>query len=160
MQQDVPWKGSCMGWGVSLVSLSAHPTPGTPGLTPNSQASHCLVCPAEANAISEDTQTLYLNPNLPTTALGHLQLQPGVCGRSCEELGSMVQELAQLRGVVGQMQERLQAMVRVAGRLPEGSGQGCRDPSHHPPESTEQETETRLSGMAHSRSGSPTQATQ
>ncbi|XP_049641111.1 thrombospondin-2 [Suncus etruscus] len=65
---------------------------------------------AEANAISEDTQTLYLNPNLPSTALGHLQLQPGVCGRSCEELGSMVQELAQLRGMVGQMQERLQAM--------------------------------------------------
>lgn len=137
---------------------SSHPR--DPGLTPNSQASHCLVCPAEANAISEDTQTLYLNPNLPSTALGHLQLQPGVCGRSCEELGSMVQELAQLRGVVGQMQERLQAMVRVAGRLPEGSGQGCRDPSHHPPESTEQETETRLSGTAHSRSGSPTQETQ
>ncbi|XP_055980861.1 thrombospondin-2 [Sorex fumeus] len=65
---------------------------------------------AEANAIREDTQTLYLGPQLPPTALGRVQLQSGVCGHSCEELGGLLQELAQLRGVVARMQDRLQAV--------------------------------------------------
>ncbi|XP_037376613.1 thrombospondin-2 [Talpa occidentalis] len=58
---------------------------------------------AEANAISEDTDTLRLSP--PAELLG-----PGVCEHSCEELGRAIRELQGLRLVVDQLHENLRAV--------------------------------------------------
>ncbi|ELK36606.1 Thrombospondin-2 [Myotis davidii] len=63
---------------------------------------------AEANAISENTETLHLSPAVTTAYVGPSAAQrPGVCERSCEELGSMASELSGLRVVVNQLHESL-----------------------------------------------------
>lgn len=67
---------------------------------------------AEANAISEDTETLHLSPAVTTAYVGPSAVQrPGVCERSCEELGSMASELSGLRIVVNQLHESLRKVV-------------------------------------------------
>lgn len=70
--------------------------------------------PAEANAISEDTETLHLSP--PVTVTAHVG--QGVCQRSCEELGSMVSELSGLRVVVNQLHDNLRKVVSAGARAP------------------------------------------
>ncbi|XP_016068437.1 PREDICTED: thrombospondin-2 [Miniopterus natalensis] len=63
---------------------------------------------AEANAISENTETLHLSPAVTSAYVGqNAGERPGVCERSCEELGSMVSELSGLRLVVNQLHENL-----------------------------------------------------
>ncbi|KAM7135195.1 thrombospondin-2 isoform 4-T4 [Molossus nigricans] len=62
----------------------------------------------EANAISENTETLHLGPAVTTVHEGpSAEQRPGVCERSCEELGSMASELSGLRLVVNQLHENL-----------------------------------------------------
>lgn len=70
--------------------------------------------PAEANAISEDTETLHLSPPIAVTA----HAGQGVCQRSCEELGSMVSELSGLRVVVNQLHDSLRKVVSAGPRGP------------------------------------------
>lgn len=101
---------------------------------------------AEANAISEDTETLRLSPVgaefvVPGTehvvpgaehvvrstehvvpGAGHLvpgaEQRPGVCERSCEELSSMVSELSGLRVIVNQLHENLHKVVGASAAAP------------------------------------------
>ena len=54
--------------------------------------------------------------------------QPGVCERSCEELGSMVSELSGLRAVVNQLHENLRKVGGVGdvrGSRVSVRAQGC-----------------------------------
>ncbi|XP_072822348.1 thrombospondin-2 isoform X3 [Vicugna pacos] len=63
---------------------------------------------AEANAISEDTDTLHLSPPGSTEYVGQgAEKVPEVCEHSCEALGSMIKELSGLHVVVNQLQENL-----------------------------------------------------
>lgn len=101
---------------------------------------------AEANAISEDTETLRLSPPgtehvvpgaehvvpgaehvVPSTehvvsSTEHVvpgaEQRPGVCERSCEELSSMVSELSGLRVIVNQLHENLHKVVGARGPGP------------------------------------------
>lgn len=80
---------------------------------------------AEANAISENTETLHLSPAVTTAYVGPSAAQrPGVCERSCEELGSMASELSGLRVVVNQLHDSLQKVVGA------GRGPGTAPPAH------------------------------
>ncbi len=75
---------------------------------------HCFhVLPAaEANAISEDTDTLHLSPPGSTEYVGQgAEKAPEVCEHSCEALGSMIKELSGLHVVVNQLQENLRRVV-------------------------------------------------
>lgn len=73
----------------------------------------------EANAISENTETLHLSPAVTTAYVGPSAAQrPGVCERSCEELGSMASELSGLRVVVNQLHESLRKVVGAARAQP------------------------------------------
>lgn len=72
----------------------------------------------EANAISENTETLQLSPAVTTAYEGPgVEERPGVCARSCEELGSMASELSGLRLVVNQLHENLRKVVGAGPRL-------------------------------------------
>lgn len=101
---------------------------------------------AEANAISEDTETLRLSPvgaefvvpgaehvvpgaehvvrstEHVVPGAGHLvpgaEQRPGVCERSCEELSSMVSELSGLRVIVNQLHENLHKVVGASAAAP------------------------------------------
>lgn len=71
----------------------------------------------EANAISENTETLQLSPAVTTAYEGPgVEERPGVCARSCEELGSMASELSGLRLVVNQLHENLRKVVGAGPR--------------------------------------------
>lgn len=74
---------------------------------------------AEANAISENTETLRLSPQVPTEYAGPgAHRRPEVCERSCEELGTMITELSGLHAVVNQLHESLRRVVGARWPLP------------------------------------------
>nr|XP_025858101.1 thrombospondin-2 [Vulpes vulpes] len=63
---------------------------------------------AEANAISENTETLHLSPQGgPEYGGPGAQRRPEVCERSCEELSTMITELSGLHVIVNQLHENL-----------------------------------------------------
>lgn len=67
---------------------------------------------AEANAISENTDTLHLSPQVVTEYAGPgAHRRPEVCERSCEELGTMITELSGLHVIVNQLHENLRKVV-------------------------------------------------
>lgn len=77
---------------------------------------------AEANAISETTETLHLSPQVaPEYAGPGAPRRPEVCERSCEELGTMITELSGLHVMVNQLHENLR---KVVGARPAASRWG------------------------------------
>lgn len=94
---------------------------GTAGRYAEATPDCCPLCfpSAEANAISENTDTLHLSPPI-TVLTGHVgqgaEQRPGVCERSCEELGSMVSELSGLRVIVNQLHDNLRKVVGARAR--------------------------------------------
>lgn len=67
---------------------------------------------AEANAISENTETLHLSPMVTMDHVGRsAERGPEVCEHSCEELGSMIRELSGLHVIVNQLHENLRKVV-------------------------------------------------
>lgn len=79
---------------------------------------------AEANAISETTETLHLSPQGPPEYAGPgAPRKPEVCERSCEELGTMIAELSGLHVIVNELHENLRKVVG-AGRPRHGKGTG------------------------------------
>ena len=71
---------------------------------------------AEANAISENTETLHLSPPVSMEHVGRGEDKgPEVCEQSCEELGSMIRELSGLHVIVNQLHENLRKVVGARG---------------------------------------------
>ncbi|XP_023377508.1 thrombospondin-2 [Pteropus vampyrus] len=142
-QPQIVTKAAChchsIGQGDSSPSRKGRwhqPTSGGPTVRLRGALIHLLYFPAaEANAISEDTETLRLSPPgtehvvpgaehvvpgaehmVPSTehvvsgtehVVPGAEQRPGVCERSCEELSSMVSELSGLRVIVNQLHENL-----------------------------------------------------
>lgn len=76
---------------------------------------------AEANAINENTDTLHLSPQINTEYVGQSsEKRPEVCERSCEELGSMINELSGLHVIVNQLHENLRKVVSARAAGPGG----------------------------------------
>ena len=76
---------------------------------------HCLffVPPADANIVSESTETVDVSPSITTNVIGQKTDETSVdmCERSCEELSTMFQELKGLRLVVSNLIDGLQKVV-------------------------------------------------
>lgn len=90
---------------------------GTPSPWPGHTHRHPCASAAEANAISETTETLHLSPQVAPEYVGPgAPREPEVCERSCEELGTMMAELAGLRVVVTELHENLRKVVGAGGR--------------------------------------------
>lgn len=89
---------------------------------------------AEANAISENTETLHLSPPVSTGHVG-LGAEKGreVCEHSCEELGSMIQELSGLHVIVSQLHENLRKVVGARAAWLEGDQARLTPPERHGP---------------------------
>lgn len=95
---------------------------------------------AEANTISETTETLHLSPQVAPEYTGpgaHRRLE--VCEHSCEELGTMITELSGLHVIVNELHENLRKVVGAGRPLPgvfggaagQGDGQvGGRELNH------------------------------
>lgn len=90
---------------------------------------------AEANAINENTDTLHLSPQINTEYVGQSsEKRPEVCERSCEELGSMINELSGLHVIVNQLHENLRKVVsawaqgREVGPTPYGPVSSATNP--------------------------------
>ena len=112
----------CSGWtsrlrGVGPDFSVAPPPRGQAALT-----SVPVLPAAEANAISETTETLHLSPQVaPEYAGPGAPRRPEVCERSCEELGTMITELSGLHVMVNQLHENLRTVV---GARPAASPRG------------------------------------
>lgn len=107
------------------VSFSGGPyADGTPSPWSGHTHRHPCASAAEANAISETTETLHLSPQVaPEYAGPGAPRKPEVCEQSCEELGTMMAELAGLRVVVNELHENLRKVVG-AGQPRQGQGAG------------------------------------
>ena len=99
-------------------SFVPSPSPRLRGCSPPCSL-HPLLPAAEANAISENTETLHLSPQVATEYAGPgAHRRPEVCERSCEELGTMITELSGLHVIVNQLHENLRKVVGAWRLLP------------------------------------------
>ncbi|XP_077613506.1 thrombospondin-2 [Crocuta crocuta] len=90
---------------------------------------------AEANAISENTDTLHLSPQVVTEYAGPgAHRRPEVCERSCEELGTMITELSGLHVIVNQLHENLRKVDPIAPTLRAAEGTARMLLGKHPEE--------------------------